>query len=101
MGWFCHWLSCRDQSLLLILDNLDVDQRRDIQLSAMLDQLVSRCPRLSVLVTSRRSFYRGRFGASHVTYRIPDLRQSADQLFLHVSKNITLLISDSVSQYHV
>lgn len=53
----------------------------------MLDQLVSRCSRLSLLVTSRRSFYRGRFSAGHVTYRVPDLRQSADQLFLQVTRN--------------
>jgi len=74
--------------VLLILDNLDVDPRRDVLLSAMLDQLVSGCARLTLLITSRRSFYRGRFGTSHVTYKVPDLRQSADQLFLQVRRNI-------------
>jgi len=70
--------------VLLILDNLDVDQSRDILLSAMLDQLVSGCAQLNVLVTSRRAFYCGRHGDGHVVYRVPDLRQSADQLFLQV-----------------
>jgi len=70
--------------VLLILDNLDLEKPRDVAVSAMLDQLVLGCSRLSVLVTCRRSFYRGRFNASHVTYRLPDLRHSADQLFLQV-----------------
>jgi len=89
LSWFCHWLSCRDQSVLLILDNLDVEPRRDVVLSAMLDKLVSGCSTLTLLVTSRRTFYRGRFGASHVTYKVPDLRQSADQLFLQVEDVIS------------
>ena len=84
LGWFCHWLSCRDQSVLLILDNLEVDRRRDIHVSAMLDQLVAGCSRLKLLITSRRLFYRGRFSSGHVTYKVPDMRHSADQLFLQV-----------------
>ena len=72
--------------MLLVLDNLDVvdDRRRDVHVSAMLDQLLAGCPRLSLLIASRRSFYRGRFGPAHVSYRLPDLRQAADQLFLQV-----------------
>ena len=85
LGWFCHWLACRDQSVLLILDNLDVeDERRDVQLSAILDQMVLGCSRLTLLITARRPFYRGRHGNGHVTIRVGDLRQSADQMFLQV-----------------
>ena len=75
--------------MLLILDNLDVEPRRHVHMSAMLDQLVLGCSRLTLLVTSRTSFYRGRLGTSHVTYKVPDLRQSADQLFLQVINDYT------------
>ena len=80
--------------MLLILDNLDVSRHRDAPLSAMLDQLVAGCARLTLLVTSRRSFYRGRYDNGHVVYRVPELRQSADQLFLQVGKRFLAGLDD-------
>jgi len=80
--------------VLLILDNLDVSRHRDAPLSAMLDQLVAGCARLTLLVTSRRSFYRGRYDNGHVVYRVPELRQSADQLFLQVGIRFLVGLDD-------
>lgn len=69
---FYQWLNSHEQKLIFILDNTELDQSLDMDLSAFIDNLLFNVKNLRVLSTSHRQFFRGQ--ATHETYRVGDVR---------------------------
>jgi len=58
LHWLCNWLRSHDQQILLILDNLDLPTECDEELSGALDDLVQGVPKMRLLCTTARQFYK-------------------------------------------
>lgn len=88
LTYFYNWLNCHDQQLLLILDNVDLPEEDNEALSYVTDDLLHAVPKLRIVCTRIHPFYQGKVSSGRRTYRLGDIRETSDSLFLQVAPDL-------------
>ena len=87
--WFYNWLNFHNQQILLILDNIELPVESNKALSSFVEDILRSVPKLRILSTGTREFYRGQAPFEGRVYRLEDIQNVSESLFLQVAPHLT------------